>query len=444
MTKEYNLKQNPTFCMLGLLHTYVSPDGNVMPCCVGDMTQKSLGNINRVSSFDEIWNGEEYKQFRKNMIEGVKNPICSGCYDTEKFAPESSRTYRNNIYADQYDEYISHLLPSGEMTTNKLKYLDFRFTNRCNQACITCGHGLSSNWYDLNEKLGMTQWAPKFIEPQDDTLAFKMIDDNIDSVQDIYFAGGEPMLSKYHWYALEKLIECGRSGEINLVYSSNCSTLTYRGKDVLELWKQYKTVTIMASVDEVGERFNYIRWPGKWDKISTNLKKIHDSFEETNQSVGWNKLNLIYVPVLSSINIHRIKEIIQELLDRGIYQESSKRTNQFEIYFFINLLRNPRHLNIVNMPEQHWQYVDNCLTEFEEWYLSSVVNDSPDLENKIAAIRYSMDKIRNMRKMHQSDFEFFEYPRDDYMKHLEEYSNLDIARDTNFKETFPELEWLYK
>jgi len=96
------------------------------------------------------------------------------------------------------------------------------------------------------------------------------------------------------------------------------------------------------------------------------------------------------------------------------------------------------------MPEQHWQYVDNCLTEFEEWYLSSVVNDSPDLENKTAAIRYSMDKIRNMRKMHQSDFEFFEYPRDDYMKHLEEYSNLDIARDTNFKETFPELEWLYK
>ena len=151
MTREYNLKKNPSFCMLGLLHTYVSPDGNVMPCCVGDTLQKPLGNINKVSSWDEIWNGEEYKQFRKNMIDGVENPICSGCYDTEKFASESSRTHRNNVYADEYDHYISHLLPSGEMTTDKLKYMDFRFSNRCNQACITCGHGLSSKWYDLNE-----------------------------------------------------------------------------------------------------------------------------------------------------------------------------------------------------------------------------------------------------------------------------------------------------
>ena len=59
----------------------------------------------------------------------------------------------------------------------------------------------------VNEKLGRTQTESKFIEPTDDTIAFKLVDDNVDSVRDIYFAGGEPMISKYHWYTLEKLIE---------------------------------------------------------------------------------------------------------------------------------------------------------------------------------------------------------------------------------------------
>lgn len=444
MTREYNLKENPSFCMLGLLHTYVSPDGNVMPCCVGDTLQKPLGNINKVSTWDEIWNGVGYKQFRKNMIEGVENPICSSCYDTEKFASESSRTNRNDVYADEYDHYISHLLPSGEMTTDKLKFMDFRFSNKCNQACITCGHGLSSKWYDLNEKLGRTQTESKFIEPTDDTIAFKLVDDNVDSVRDIYFAGGEPMISKYHWYTLEKLIECGRANQVTLVYSTNCSTLSYRGKDVLEYWKRFKSVMIMASIDEVGDRFNYIRWPGNWDKISANLKKMHDSFEEVNKSVGWAKQKLVYVPVLSAFNIHRLKEMVQEFIDCGIYQKSLRKNVLFETYMFQNLLRNPTHLSIVNIPEQHWQYVDNCLTEFEEWYLSYVVKDTPAVSNKTKVIKTAMDKIRNMRKMQQSDFKFFEYPEEDYLRYMEEYSNMDVARGTNFLETFPELEWMFK
>ena len=245
MTKEHNLNSNPTFCMLGLLHTYVSPNGNVMPCCVGDTSKEPLGNINDVSEWNEIWNGENYKEFRKNMIEGEKNPICSFCYDTEKFSKTSVRTVANMEYSQNYDEYIEHLLPSGELTTNKLKYLDFRFTNKCNQACITCGHELSSSWYDLMQKLELPITGPKFIEPQDKQFAYKLIDDNLDSVETIYFAGGEPLLSEYHWYTLDKLVENNRSKDVSLRYSSNCSTLRYKGKNILDYWKQFKSVLIM-------------------------------------------------------------------------------------------------------------------------------------------------------------------------------------------------------
>ncbi len=440
--KQYDLADNPSFCMLGLLHTYVGPNGNVMPCCVGDMTKPALGNINEVSSWDEIWNGEKYKEFRRKMVAGEKNAICSFCYDTEKFSDSSSRKWRNAQYADDYDYYMSQLLDTGEMKINKLKYIDFRFSNHCNQACITCGHSLSSSWYDLMQKLNIPTNSPKFIEPKDDKIAYQLIDDNLDSITNIYFAGGEPMLSKYHWYTLDKLIELGRAKEIDLVYSTNCSVLTYKDKDVLEYWKQFKTVMIMASIDEVGERFNYIRWPAKWDSVSQNLKKIHDCFEELN--TDWNVTHKLCIsPVLSAFNMHRLKEMVEEFISKGIYQESNKYHPNFEYFLFSNLIRTPKHLNIMSMPQQHWEYVIRTLEEFEKWYTEYVIPNAVN-EYKKLSISESIRKIKEMRKIDQEDMEFFEYVSEDYLKHMEEYSKLDVVRNTDFKKTFPELEWLYK
>lgn len=430
--------------MLGLLHTYVSPNGNVMPCCVGDMSKAPIGNINDVSDWNEIWNGENYTEFRKNMVEGKKNPLCSFCYDTEKFSKTSVRTMANAQYAKNYDEYIEHLLPTGELTTHKLKYLDFRFTNKCNQACITCSHELSSSWFDLMKKLDYPLAAPKFIEPQDKQLAYKLIDDNLDSVESIYFAGGEPLLSEYHWYTLDKLVDSGRAKEVVLRYSSNCSTLRYKDKDILDYWKQFKSVIIMASVDEINERFNYIRWPGNWETISENLKKIRESFDQVN-GVDITHM-LVYSPVISSLNVHRLKEMIQEIIDKKAYQYSMLNHAQpiFEYFLFCNLLRNPNHLSIMNMPDEHWNMVEKSLDEFCGWYCDTILSKVAYVESKRDMFLQGINKIKEMRKMEQKDMEFFDQSLEDSLEYMKEYSKMDKARKTDFKQTFPELEWLYK
>lgn len=438
--KQYHLNDNPSFCMLGLLHTYISPDGNVMPCCIGDITKESLGNINDISTWDEIWNGERYKEFRRNMVSGNKNPICSGCYDTEKFSEMSSRKWNNEQYKHYFKEYMDYLLPDGSMSKSKMKYLDFRFTNNCNQACITCGHTLSSKWYDTMVKLNKTPLQPKFIEPTNESLAYELIDSNISSVDNIYFAGGEPLLSKYHWYTLEKLIESGRAKEIDIVYSSNCSVLTYHGKNVLDYWKEFKGVMIMASIDEVGERFNYIRWPGNWDKVSENLRIISHFFSSLPNSQNF---KLCFAPVISSLNAHRLKDMMQEFVNSGVYQQENHYNSNFEFLLFCNLLRTPKHLSIINATEQHWQHIDNSLNDFEAWYLN-YISDSPKFDEKKELFVRGVQKIRDMRKMRGEVFEFFQYDGDDYLLHMEEYSKLDQIRGTDFRKTFPELEWLYK
>lgn len=54
-------------------------DGMVVPCCFDKDAMHRLGNL-RTQSFKEIWNNENYKQFRRELTTSRKNiDICANC-----------------------------------------------------------------------------------------------------------------------------------------------------------------------------------------------------------------------------------------------------------------------------------------------------------------------------------------------------------------------------
>lgn len=57
----------------------INPDGNVIPCC-SPKYPKIFGSIAR-KSLDDIWNGEEFGNFRITMLNGAKNAgsVCEKC-----------------------------------------------------------------------------------------------------------------------------------------------------------------------------------------------------------------------------------------------------------------------------------------------------------------------------------------------------------------------------
>lgn len=57
----------------------VSAEGDILPCCVivGSDKSSTMGNIFR-QSFTEIWDGKEFRSFRKTTADGT-NPLCSIC-----------------------------------------------------------------------------------------------------------------------------------------------------------------------------------------------------------------------------------------------------------------------------------------------------------------------------------------------------------------------------
>ena len=65
-------------CLIPWFSTYITATGNVLPCCflTDENDESVMGNIYD-SSFDAIWNGEQYKKFRKQLREDREN--LNGC-----------------------------------------------------------------------------------------------------------------------------------------------------------------------------------------------------------------------------------------------------------------------------------------------------------------------------------------------------------------------------
>jgi len=63
--------------------SYVTANGNVLPCCISPWTTKSYRNLVLGNAFTtglaQIWNGERYQQFRRDFESDVAPDPCRGC-----------------------------------------------------------------------------------------------------------------------------------------------------------------------------------------------------------------------------------------------------------------------------------------------------------------------------------------------------------------------------
>lgn len=69
------MRSKGRYMCLGLMNGRIDSKGNVIPCFA---IRKKMGNL-REKSLEEIWNSEEYKEFRKNLLQGNLLPMCETC-----------------------------------------------------------------------------------------------------------------------------------------------------------------------------------------------------------------------------------------------------------------------------------------------------------------------------------------------------------------------------
>lgn len=371
MTQEQKIipiiSESPTLCAVPWMHLAFEPSGKVLPCCLTASHKVFSGDL-KTMSLEEIWNSDQQKSIRKDMIEGREPKICSKCFDRERVTGESARTYHRRDFQDVLDSIPDITEPDGTCTTMDMKYWDFRFSNLCNFKCRSCGPAYSSAWVPDATKLGYADqdkvWS---IDSVGEQTNYDFLIEQIDNVRRIYFAGGEPLLMPEHWQILDMLVAKERF-DVKLSYNTNCSTLTHGKKNIVDYWSkwQFGKLEIWPSIDEVGERAELIRAGTVWHKVEENLKTL-------------SKLdNIILRPGLTigAFNVFRLPEIITHLVDIGVVKRDPKRRSLNYNNFFINLLESPKYYHVCILPDDFKHEIilslENFVEEFNEKYSTNI------------------------------------------------------------------------
>jgi hypothetical protein len=250
--KQVNSMTKNTLCAVPWMHLNFEPNGKVVPCCLTSHHDYFAGDLN-TQSIEEIWNSKNMKDLRKQFLAGEEPKICATCFDREKITGESGRYYQNKEFPNVIKIIPEITEPDGTCKTMELKYWDFRFSNLCNYKCRSCGPRYSSSWVPDYKKLG---WADQekvwSIESVENQTNYDFLKDQVKHVQKVYFAGGEPLLMPEHWDTLDLLVENKRF-DVKISYNTNCSTLTYGGKNALDYWRQWEDwkIEVWPSIDEI-------------------------------------------------------------------------------------------------------------------------------------------------------------------------------------------------
>jgi radical SAM protein with 4Fe4S-binding SPASM domain len=229
------LMKSKTFCMLPWVHLHAFPDGRAYPCCLSEYFYP-LGDL-RKNTMKEIWNHEPYKIMRKNMLEDKSCKECTRCYEQEKHGAFSMRFDANRNYGHHIAE-VDQTKSDGTHPDFKIRYWDVRFSNLCNFKCRSCGPIFSSNWYNDHVKLynrapdvlGRKMSRVEYTGGDEDSIIAQM-EPHVPYLEQVYFAGGEPLIMKEHYALLEKLIEAGKT-DVRIQYNTNFSELQFKNKHI--------------------------------------------------------------------------------------------------------------------------------------------------------------------------------------------------------------------
>ena len=74
-----NVPQGLSFCDFPWTHMTILADGRVVVCCRDSLLEKILGNLS-THSLQEVWNGPEYKEYRRQyLFDRVAPGVCARC-----------------------------------------------------------------------------------------------------------------------------------------------------------------------------------------------------------------------------------------------------------------------------------------------------------------------------------------------------------------------------
>jgi organic radical activating enzyme len=233
-----------------------------------------------------------------------------------------------------------------------MSYWDIRFSNLCNLSCRSCGHIFSSSWYQDQAKLAGSDWKDRNqvlnYAGRTETDMWEQLVPHLDYVEQIYFAGGEPLMMTEHYNILDELERRGRF-DVRLIYNTNFTHTKLKDRTVFDYWKRFKSVAVGASLDDQHRRAEYIRKGTEWHKVIANRAEMIRTCPNVDFYIS---------PTLSIMNALSLPEFHRQWSEAGLIRPQDLN---------INILQDPAYFRIDIAPAAYKQRIQECYEKHLEW-----------------------------------------------------------------------------
>jgi organic radical activating enzyme len=351
-----------TFCAYPWHHIYVATTGHLKLCCLSNEhiaadDRYHLFNLVK-DSLDDCWNSSYMRDVRQKMLNGQRLPSCSRCYDLEDKGFKSMRDTSN------FEEYKN--ATQNGFYNKPMNHIELHFGNVCNLACKMCSqqysHKVGQELIDmskndtnfmtwLQEQGGVVNnWTTElgkiydwFKEIETKNKIFEYVSKNVENMS---IVGGEPTAIKEFYELLEFCKNEGTLKNKSIVLTTN---LTNTNPNLIRWLNEAKSFTIYGSIDGIGDRNDYIRYPSRWHDIEKSLDFYKDLVKVNLNS------KIVFGPTFQSLNIDHLIDMIE-------YFETFGRDYQdkFDVWW-TSIVTAPRICDYKVLPDSYKTSIANDL-----------------------------------------------------------------------------------
>lgn len=282
------------YCPEPYFRPSVRVDGLFCPCCTASPDTAKQHNMTLDNStYGDFLKSDYLKQLKEDQKNGVMSDLvkdtCKKCIIDEQ----------NNI--PSYRE--RSIGKTGIITKQQKGSYKLKSGNLCNAMCLTCGPHASSLLAKEFKELG--EYDGEILVKND--LSYKHIEYLVENnlVRTFDISGGEPLINSGLWDTLDK-VPADKAKGINIGFNTN--GMVVPNETQIKILKKFRRSYFKFSIDDWGERNDYLRYPSKFDTIINNIKKL----------ATYKQFDIGLSATISNLNIGYISECMEKVRNLGI------------------------------------------------------------------------------------------------------------------------------
>ena len=235
MTKIKPEEGNNYFCIVPWTHTYVSAQGERRLCCLSiekptryaRAIDRDLDFENRPALLKDYWNSPYMMNIRKLLMSGEKISQCEICNNQTLLNTTLKSYYTETLFRNKINTAFEKTDDNGYTEMMPVSY-HYLINNLCNFKCRMCGDQVSSSWENENKKRGKyINDKPTWLDHKNEIISFQkeVVEAELletvhsQTVEEINWSGGEPLLWPIHWEVMHELVKNGHSKNVVVRYN---------------------------------------------------------------------------------------------------------------------------------------------------------------------------------------------------------------------------------